>query len=84
MRKLLRKTQDLSGWLIFYTHDVQDPHSRYGCTPVLLEAAVKAALETSMKVMTVSEVLARANPNWWQTEPVALQSDTLKAMKKKL
>lgn len=60
VRKLLCRNQELGGWLIFYTHDVQNPHSRYGCAPALLELAVKAALETSMKLMTVSEVLASA------------------------
>lgn len=69
VRRLLRRNQELSGWLIFYTHDVQDPHSRYGCSPALLESALKAALETSMKVMTVSEVLASAGkPNRSQTD----------------
>jgi peptidoglycan/xylan/chitin deacetylase (PgdA/CDA1 family) len=60
VKKLLRRAQELSGWLIFYTHDVKDHPSRYGCTPALLEAAVKAALDSSIKVMTVNEVLAHA------------------------
>jgi|SRR5215469_6301393 len=60
VRKLLNTAQELSGWLIFYTHDVQEHPSRYGCTPALLESTVRAALESSMRVMTVTEVLSLA------------------------
>ena len=60
IRKLLRRTQELSGWLIFYTHDVRDRPSRYGCTPALLESIVYAAVESSMRVMSVTEVLSIA------------------------
>jgi peptidoglycan/xylan/chitin deacetylase (PgdA/CDA1 family) len=58
VRRLLDRTQELGGWLIFYTHDVQNHPGRYGCTPALLEAAIKAALESSSRIMTVSDVLA--------------------------
>ena len=57
VRELLRANQELSGWLIFYTHDVQNAPSPYGCTPALLESAVKLALDASMKILTVNEVL---------------------------
>lgn len=57
VRKLLRTNQERSGWLIFYTHDVQNAPSPYGCTPALLESAVKLALDASMKILTVNEVL---------------------------
>jgi peptidoglycan/xylan/chitin deacetylase (PgdA/CDA1 family) len=57
VRDLLRSNEELGGWLIFYTHDVQKAHSPYGCTPALLETAVKLALESSMKILTVNEVL---------------------------
>ena len=60
IQRLLARAQELGGWLIFYTHDVQDPPSRYGCTPALLESAVKATLDISARVMTVSQVLADA------------------------
>lgn len=63
VRKLLRRNQELSGWLIFYTHDVQTTPSRYGCTPVLLESAVKLALDSSMKILTIKEVLGKSGGN---------------------
>ena len=57
VRDLLRRNKELGGWLIFYTHDVQQAHSPYGCTPALLESAVQLALESSMRIVTVNQVL---------------------------
>lgn len=47
-------------WLIFYTHDVQPSPSPYGCTPGLLEAAVKMVSKRGIKICTVDEVLSTA------------------------
>jgi len=58
VRRLLRINEELGSWLIFYTHDVQRTHSPYGCTPALLESVVKLVLDSSMKILTVNEVLA--------------------------
>jgi peptidoglycan/xylan/chitin deacetylase (PgdA/CDA1 family) len=57
VRGLLRMNQERGGWLIFYTHDVRNSYSRFGCSPALLESALKLALDASMKVLTVDEVL---------------------------
>jgi peptidoglycan/xylan/chitin deacetylase (PgdA/CDA1 family) len=63
VRKLLRRNEELRGWLIFYTHDVQTIPSPYGCTPALFESAVKLALDSSMKILTVKEVLSNSGRN---------------------
>jgi peptidoglycan/xylan/chitin deacetylase (PgdA/CDA1 family) len=47
------------GWLIYFTHDVKDPPSRYGCPPDLLERLVGHALETGCEVLTVDAALDR-------------------------
>lgn len=60
VRRLLRNNEQSTGWLIFYTHDVRSAPSPYGCTPTLLESAVKVVLERSMKILTIDEVLATA------------------------
>jgi len=41
-----------SAWLIFYTHDVDDTPSRYGCGQALLEYAVRAAVASDASVLT--------------------------------
>ena len=46
-------------WLIFATHDVDEHPSRYGCTPALLRAVVRAALESGAEVLPVAAVLQR-------------------------
>lgn len=49
-----------SGWLIFYTHDVADTPSPWGCTPGLLRHALDAARRRNMPIVSVAEALRRA------------------------
>ena len=58
MRKLILDNERKKSWLIFYSHDVQDTPSRFGCTPALLEFAVSCALQTATRILTVAEVVA--------------------------
>jgi peptidoglycan/xylan/chitin deacetylase (PgdA/CDA1 family) len=58
VRKLILDNERKKSWLIFYSHDVQDTPSRFGCTPALLEFAVSCALQTSTRILTVAEVVA--------------------------
>jgi peptidoglycan/xylan/chitin deacetylase (PgdA/CDA1 family) len=60
VRDLLQENSDRRGWLIFYTHDVQKSPSHYGCTPALMESAVKLTVNSSTRILTVNEVLALA------------------------
>jgi len=48
------------GWLIFYTHDVADAPSPWGCTPGLLRHALEAAKRRNMPMVSVAEALRRA------------------------
>lgn len=59
--RLIRQNQEFKGWLIFYTHDVQRANSAFGCTPELLESVVKLSVDSSMKIMTVNDVLANGS-----------------------
>ncbi len=49
-----------NGWLIFYTHDVADSPSPWGCTPGLLRHALDAAKRRNMPMISVAEALRRA------------------------
>ena len=46
------------GWIIFYTHDVAEEPSPFGCTPEQLQAIVAYAAENA-SVLPVRDVLAR-------------------------
>jgi hypothetical protein len=46
-----------NGWLIFCCHDVQDPPSRFGVTPDLLDFAVKSARDAGCRLATIAEAL---------------------------
>jgi peptidoglycan/xylan/chitin deacetylase (PgdA/CDA1 family) len=51
------EAQTANGWLIFYTHDVADEPSLYGCSPALLNAALEAASRRKIPVLNVAEAL---------------------------
>jgi peptidoglycan/xylan/chitin deacetylase (PgdA/CDA1 family) len=57
MRGLIDRNRAMGGWIIFYTHDVTDTPSPYGCTPAQLEAVVAYAAERAT-VLPVRDVLA--------------------------
>jgi hypothetical protein len=48
------------GWLIFYSHDVAETPSPYGCTPQMLRDALDAAARRKMPIVSVAEALRRA------------------------
>lgn len=56
LRQLIDHNRDAGGWIIFYTHDVGDAPSAYGCTPRQLEALVAYAVERTV-VLPVRDVL---------------------------
>lgn len=46
-----------NGWLIFFSHDINERPARWGVTPKVLEAAVRYAKEQGCDVATVAEAL---------------------------
>lgn len=58
LRQLIDRNREAGGWLIFYTHDVGDSPSAYGCTPRQLETLVAHAVERAAAVLPVRDVLA--------------------------
>ncbi len=51
------EAQTNNGWLIFYTHDVADEPSPYGCSPGLLNEALEAAARRKIPVLNMAEAL---------------------------
>jgi peptidoglycan/xylan/chitin deacetylase (PgdA/CDA1 family) len=51
------QAQNDNGWLIFYTHDVADEPSAYGCSPALLNEALEAASRRKIPVLNMAEAL---------------------------
>jgi len=55
--RLLDETLAIGGWLIFYTHDVADAPSIYGCSRRLLDHALEAASRRRVPIRNVAEGL---------------------------
>ncbi len=60
VRALIRDAVEKRAWLIFYTHDVTEDPSPYGCTPALMQAAVSAAEEAGCRILSMRNALAAA------------------------
>ncbi|GIQ72406.1 polysaccharide deacetylase family protein [Bradyrhizobium sp. RD5-C2] len=45
----------MNGWLIFYSHDVADTPSLYGCTPDLMTYTLETAARRNVPVLTMAE-----------------------------
>jgi peptidoglycan/xylan/chitin deacetylase (PgdA/CDA1 family) len=58
VRELILENERRKQWLIFYSHDVSEMPSRYGCTPKLLEFAVELAAKRNCQILTVQEAVA--------------------------
>jgi peptidoglycan/xylan/chitin deacetylase (PgdA/CDA1 family) len=57
VRSLIEGSAQPTSWLVFYTHDVDDDPSPYGCTPALLEAAVDSAIAAGCRILPVRNAL---------------------------
>ncbi len=60
MRSLLEENEQSRGWLIFYTHDVRENRSRFGCTPALLEKTAAYAVQRGYRIVPVGQAIAGA------------------------
>jgi peptidoglycan/xylan/chitin deacetylase (PgdA/CDA1 family) len=52
------KRQD--GWLIFFTHDVDDGPSPFGCTPAMLRHVLQRLIAEGIETLPVKHAMARA------------------------
>jgi peptidoglycan/xylan/chitin deacetylase (PgdA/CDA1 family) len=57
IERVLDEAVATNGWLIFYSHDVEDEPSPYGCTPALLRHALDATARRKMPLLSVAEAL---------------------------
>lgn len=57
-----RWIDDLSanpGWLVFYTHDISDTPTEFGCRPETFERLVSHAVKSGATILSVREAVAR-------------------------
>jgi peptidoglycan/xylan/chitin deacetylase (PgdA/CDA1 family) len=58
-KELVRQNEARKGWLIFYTHDVDETPSPYGCTPEEFAQVVETAVRSGAQILPVREALTR-------------------------
>ena len=60
---LIDETRREGGWLIFYTHDVSDSPSEFGCTIGDFQTIAEAVNAAGIDVLTVDDVIRSLAPN---------------------
>lgn len=55
MKSVIDLTVKKKGWLIFYTHDVREEPSSFGCTPNYFGKVVKCSIDSGAKIVTLKE-----------------------------
>ena len=55
--KILDDFNTKGGWLIFYTHDIEENYSRWGCSPEYFEKVVQRVVELGIPIETIKESL---------------------------
>jgi peptidoglycan/xylan/chitin deacetylase (PgdA/CDA1 family) len=63
LTSLITETVNRKAWLIFYTHDVEDTPSRFGCSPSLLRSAVTAAVQAGAQIMPIKNAIGEIRFN---------------------
>jgi peptidoglycan/xylan/chitin deacetylase (PgdA/CDA1 family) len=48
------------GWVVFFTHDISETPSPYGCTPAMLEHALARLASAGVDMLPVRQAMARA------------------------
>ena len=59
IRKAVNTARDEAGWLILFTHDVCDSPSPYGCTPAMLEQALRWLADAGVEILPVKHAMAQ-------------------------
>jgi peptidoglycan/xylan/chitin deacetylase (PgdA/CDA1 family) len=55
----LDEAQESNGWVLFFTHDVSETPSRYGCTPGDLARILEAVLDRGIDVLPMKAAAAK-------------------------
>ena len=53
----ISEVEKSNGWLIFYTHDVDEKFTEWGCTPTYFEAVVHECSKRGITVATINQTL---------------------------
>ncbi len=56
-KRLILENEKRNSWLIFYTHDVSEDPSPFGCTPALLERTASFAAERGHRSVPIASVV---------------------------
>jgi peptidoglycan/xylan/chitin deacetylase (PgdA/CDA1 family) len=57
---VIEQNRRAKGWLIFATHDIDEHHTHYGCTPAFFAATVECAVRSGALILPVAAACRRS------------------------
>ena len=57
LEDLIDENKSQGGWLIFYTHDITETPSRFGCQPAELDRLVSYAEDSGSRILSIRNAL---------------------------
>jgi len=60
LSEAIQKAKATNAWIVFFTHDISQSPSPWGCTPQLLESVVSQLSEHGIEILPMKSALARA------------------------
>lgn len=60
VERLIDEAVAAKGWIVFFSHDVAEDPTPYGCTPAMLDHALERLGAAGIEIMPVKSALARA------------------------
>ncbi len=59
IKRTLNKFDKSGGWLIFYTHDIQENFTKYGCSKEYFKSVVAECINRGYEIITVKEMVKK-------------------------
>jgi len=59
VEKILDEARETNGWVIFFTHDVSDTPSPYGCLPGQLADVLEAVIERNIEILPIKNAAGK-------------------------
>ena len=57
VKKIIEEISNRKAWLIFYTHDISEKFSPWGCSPDLFGKALDLAIDSGAKILTIDKAI---------------------------
>jgi len=59
VQRIIEEAVNKKAWLIFYTHDIEDNFSPFGCNPIFFRKVLEQCANHKLEVLTIKETIKK-------------------------